>query len=102
MNLEDLLKMAFKDGVRFANRKSELSIDDLVNDSEYSGAIELVKNNLLHNVRLSLPTNKEVFEYSLSKYPYVKTKEGTYYEGKSKGFIDGAEWLRYQLEKNEA
>jgi hypothetical protein len=71
MNLEDLLKMAFKDGVRFANRKSELSIDDLVNDSEYSGAIELVKNNLLHNVRLSLPKR-------LSNSAYLRAKNSRY------------------------
>ena len=50
MKIEDLLRMAFKDGERYATRKSDLKIDDLVNDSEYSGAIELVKNNLLHNV----------------------------------------------------
>jgi len=67
--------------------------------------IEDLKKDIfnLHSVMISLPTDEEISIQAKRKYPYQKTKGGTYYEGKSKGYAEGANWMKFQIEKlNEA
>ena len=60
-------------------------------------------NSVLGGVMLSLPSDEEISHQAKQKYPHKKTKEGTYYEGKSKGYAEGANWMKFQIEKlNEA
>ena len=52
----------------------------------------------LHSVSGCLPSDKEIINKAKGKYPHKKTKEGTYYEGKCKGFIEGANWMKWKHE----
>ncbi len=53
----------------------------------------------LFGVSGCLPSDKEIINKAKGKYLYKKTKEGTYYEGKCKGFIEGANWIKWKHEK---
>jgi hypothetical protein len=52
----------------------------------------------LYSVSGCLPSDKEIINKAKGKYPHKKTKEGTYYEGKCKGFIEGANWMKWKHE----
>ena len=78
--------------------------DDLTGSAVgFSMSEEAHEQLRLHFVMLSLPSDEEISIQAKQKYPYKKTKEGTYYEGKSKGYAEGANWMKFQIEKlNEA
>ena len=67
-----------------------------VTDEACEAAIDELLN--LHSVSGCLPSDKEIINKAKGKYPHKKTKQGTYYEGKCKGFIDGANWLKWKYE----
>ena len=64
MKIQDLLIMAFNDGVRFGRDESLLNAEEQIESNEYKEAIKLVKENkLLHDV---------------SKCDYCECKEDEY------------------------
>ncbi len=73
--------------------------DEVVWREQYVKWLEnLVKNNcVLDDVISCLPTDVEISDYSKQKYLYRKSPCGTYYEGKQKGFYEGAEWIKDKL-----
>lgn len=47
-----------------------------------------------------LPTDDDIIKQGKAKYPYKKkTSDGTYYEGKCKGYIEGAMWLKDKIKQ---
>jgi len=58
---------------------------------------EVKKCSVLDDVISCLPSDVEISDYSKQKYLYIKSPCGTYYEGKQKGFYEGAEWLKDKL-----
>lgn len=65
---------------------------------KYIKHLENKVNNVVSDDVIScLPTDVEISDYSKQKYLYRKSPCGTYYEGKQKGFYEGAEWLKDKL-----
>ena len=60
--------------------------------AKYNEVIEKEVANLL-------PTDEAIIKQGKAKYPYKKTSDGTYYEGKCKGYIEGAMWLKDKIKQ---
>ncbi len=88
MKIEDLLRMAWKDGRRYGQGDTNLNFNDHINSTEYQEAIKLVKNNFALDVVICrcIKTINDIYGKPLF------TKGKVYEAAKGYGEIDGF-WL---------
>ena len=58
---------------------------------------ELIEKEKIQSTISLLPNDEDISLYAKKKYPHKKSEKGSYYEGKSKGYAEGAKWMKWKL-----